>query len=86
MSASRWDQISPMGLDEVIKVGSVAMKGGCSETERTALTFHEQEDGKGPVKETGKSQKENQESVSWKESEVSGSAAADGSSQVKSVN
>ena len=45
------------------------MKGRCSETELTALMFQEQEDGKGPVKETGKSQKENQQSVSWKESE-----------------
>lgn len=68
MSASRWDQISPVGLYEVIKAGSVGMKGRCSETEPTVLMFQEQEDGKGPVKETGKSQ-ENQESVSWKESE-----------------
>ena len=41
MSASRWDQISPVGLYEVIKAGSVGMKGRCSETEPTVLMFQE---------------------------------------------
>lgn len=34
LSTFRWDQISPMGLDEVLEAASTDTKGSCSEIER----------------------------------------------------